>query len=146
MDCGECTLCCDLPEIKWLNKSANTLCNHYCSLNHLCKIHDNIKEECKNFECSYYQMEKCNIDLRPDKCGIMFEMVSDNIFLGTKHPNTKISIVGEKQIDVFLNQGFSIVISEKDKELKFYISNKHDNKEIYNQFKQILNKWQHQVT
>ena len=77
-----------------------------------------------------------------DNCGIMFEMLSDNIFLGTLHPDYEFSDVARRQINAFMMQGYSIVLSKKDEKLKFYISSKHTNEDIFNEFKKI---WQHLV-
>lgn len=141
--CGECSLCCDIPVIKELKKEAYKLCSHYCGK---CSIYDVRPTECRNFDCPYIQMEKVHIDLRPDKCGVMFEMLSDNIFLGTLHPDLEFTDVAKKQINSFMKQGYSVVFSRKDKNLRFYISDKHNDDDILNEFKEIYKEeWQHQV-
>lgn len=141
--CGECSLCCDIMEINELKKKAFKLCSHYCKG---CSIYAVRPDECRNFDCAYLQMEKVHMDLRPDKCGVMFEMVSDNIFLGILHPDHEFSDVAKKQINSFMKQGYSVVFSRKNKKLKFYISDKHNDEDILNEFKEIYKEeWQHQV-
>jgi len=142
--CGECSHCCDIPIIKELKKKAFNLCNHYCNG---CTIYEKRPDECRNFECAFLQMEKVNIALRPDKCGVMFEMLSDNIFLGTLHPDYEFSDVAKGQINAFMKQGYSVVLSRKDEKLKIYISPKHNGEDILNEFNKIYNEeWQHQIT
>jgi len=141
--CGECSHCCDIPIIKELKKGAFKLCSHYCKG---CTIYKKRPKECSAFECAYYQMETVNIALRPDKCGVMFEMISDNIFLGTLHPDYEFTDVAKKQINAFNCQGFSVVLSRKNEKLKFYVSSKHNVNDIYIEFFKIYNEeWQHQV-
>ena len=137
MECGECTLCCDLFPVKWLNKPANTKCVH-CDLG--CKIHDTKPAECTDFDCAYVQMENIPIDLRPDKCGIIFEKLDDKIFYGTVNHNAKISDFGKGQINAFLKQGYSVILASlKEKEPKFFINEEHNEKEIRNEFTKHIN-------
>ena len=138
MKCGECTLCCDIPQIIELKKPAWTLCSNYDVKCKNCKIYQMRPEECRNFECSYYQAEKANIAVRPDKCGVMFEKISQRIFLATLHPDYEFSDVAKGQINVFMKQGFSVVLSRKNEQLKFYLSLIHSKESIFNEFKKIL--------
>ena len=136
MVCGECTLCCDLFEVKWLNKPVNTKCIH-CDLG--CKIHDEKPSECTDFDCAYIQSKVTNINLRPYKCGIIFEKLSDNIFYGTVNPNQKPTKYAFAQINNFITQGFSVVLgSIKEPTNKFIISDKHEELVIRNEFAEYL--------
>jgi len=138
MECGECSLCCDIPVIEELKKSAFILCSNYDTNCKNCKIYDKRPEECRNFECAYYQSPKANIAIRPDKCGVMFEMLSPRIFFGNLHPNYEFSDVAKGQIDAFIKQGYSVVLSQQNEKLKFYISLIHDKESIFNEFKKLL--------
>jgi len=138
MECGECSVCCDIPVIDELKKPAFTLCKNYDLKCKNCKIYDKRPEECKNFECAYYQAPKANIAIRPDKCGVMFEMLSPRIFLGNLHPDYEFSDVAKGQIDAFMKQGYSVVFAHPNKKLKFYISLTHDKKSIFNEFNKLL--------
>ena len=131
MKCESCTLCCELLHIKSLNKPANVMCN-FCKNG--CIIHDTIKnkeqnmpEECKLFECAYYQSTKVSIDLRPDNCKIIFEKISDNLFFGTQDPRYEMTDFAKKQILSFVAQGFSVMISStKYKNPAIYLSKDHN--------------------
>jgi len=133
--CGECSLCCDIMYIKELKKPAYKLCDHYCKG---CSIYNKRPEECRNFDCAWLQMEKVNIAVRPDKCGVMFELLSPRIFLGILHPDYEFSDVAKGQIAAFMKQGYSVVLSRKNEKLKFYISLIHDKESIFNEFKKLL--------
>jgi len=142
MECGECSLCCDIPMIKELKKPAWKLCSNYDIKCKNCKIWSKRPKECRNFECAYYQSPKANLATRPDKCGVMFEMLSQRIFLATLHPDYEFSDVAKGQIDAFMKQGYSVVFSQKDKKLKYYISYIHSKESIFNEFKEIFEEWQ----
>ena len=137
LECKECTACCTMFYVKEINKPSNTECI-YCDKG--CTIHDNKPLECSNFNCAYVQMKKENINLRPDNCGIIFEKHSDRIFHGTLVTDKKISHYGNMQIKSFLKQGYSVVLSSiKDKTTKFLISNQHNEIEIKEEFRNIVN-------
>ena len=142
--CGECTMCCELLPIKALNKPANVMCN-FCI--NKCTIHGNHPDECKIFECAYFQMSKVHIDLRPDNCKVIFEKISDIVFFGTLHPDYDLSITAKKQIVSFEKQGISTIIacSKWEKPLLF-LSKNHNEQQINIEVKKYLNiKWQYQV-
>lgn len=130
MECGECTMCCELLEIKWLNKPINTICRH-CELNKGCKIHNDIDDECKNFKCLYYQMEKVNINLRPDKCKVIFEKISDKLIFGTQHPGFEVTEITKNQVKYFMKEGFSVVIKNtKYKDAAIFLVEGHTHEMI----------------
>lgn len=136
MKCGECTLCCDLFPVKWLDKPMNTSCVH-CDIG--CKIHETKPSECSDFNCAYVQMEKANIELRPDNCGVIFEKLSDNIFFGTLNPNTTLTEFGKKQVYNFVKQGYSVVLASIKKTTnKFFINENHIEEEIRKEFSNQL--------
>jgi hypothetical protein len=80
--CGECTLCCKLPEIVWptdppvgrppLNKPANTLCT-YCVEGQGCTIWPERPISCAGFQCLWL-MGFLDDDLRPDRVGGFFDV------------------------------------------------------------------------
>jgi len=69
-ECGKCTMCCLLTEVPELKKQVNIPCE-FCSSNG-CDKYSTRPESCKNFKCRWLK-ENWNINLRPDKCNIMFE-------------------------------------------------------------------------
>ena len=119
MECNGCTLCCRVLPIPWMNKPPGVWCKH-CDIGVGCKIWDDpVTDECKTFVCAYNQIENAPIELRPDKCKVIFEKVDNSIFLGTMHPHYlkayKRKVIQE-QIKIFSKRGFSIVFSSFTKE------------------------------
>ena len=138
MECGECTLCCDIFPVNWLNKPANTACKH---CNNGCEIHDSKPSECSDFECAYAQMKKVHISIRPDNCGIIFERLSENIFYGTIDPNRKPSKDGIDQARYLNNSGFSVILYDKEKRNPAVMLGKgHDIDTVYQEFNNHLSK------
>ena len=135
MKCEECTMCCELLEIKELKKPAFTMCK-FCKNG--CSIHGSHPEECKKFECAYLQMENVNINLRPDKCKVVFEKLSDNIFFGTIHPDYELTLIARGQIKAFGQQGFSTIISSKFKKPSLFLAEGHTEQQIKEEFEKIL--------
>jgi hypothetical protein len=109
MECGECTLCCTLLPIKELNKPMNTPCVH-CDKG--CTIHATKPMSCSEFYCAYRQNDKAHISMRPDKCGVIFEKLSDSIMLGTCKPGYKLTKQMYGQIQFSTKEGFTIVMNE----------------------------------
>jgi len=110
MECGECTLCCELLPVPWMNSPAGHLCNE-CDEGQGCKIYNIAPKKCLEFCCAYNQMKKVSINFRPDKCGVIFEKITDDIFIGTVDPNeSKLKDIVKGQINSFLGEGFSVVL------------------------------------
>lgn len=109
MNCEGCTLCCKLFNIPWMNSPEGKYCEK-CEPDKGCKIYDTIPEKCKSYKCAYNQAPNLNTDLRPDKCGIVFEKATDKIFYGTLDTNFVMNDVIDKQIKSFLEKGFSVVL------------------------------------
>ena len=108
--CGECTLCCTLLPIEWLDKPAGETCVH-CDGG--CLIHDTKHHECASFECSWLQSNVDNPDLRPDRCGVIFEKSGDGEFFGTVVPGGKVTQMARSQMQNFVAQGYSVRLSEQ---------------------------------
>lgn len=140
MECGECTLCCKLLNIPWMNSPANSYCKE-CNIGVGCKIQKTKDKKCSDFECSYSQSKKVHINLRPDNCKIIFEKISNNLFYGTQDPDFEITDVAKGQINSFVNQGFSVLVtSSKIKEPLLILSKNHTADIINNDIKEYLNK------
>ena len=75
-------------------------------------------------------------ELRPDKCGVVFEKISQNIFLGTKEKKTKLKKVVMNQIASFIKQGYSVIINSWDGDTEIYKSEKVSKKSIINELKE----------
>jgi hypothetical protein len=132
--CDGCTICCTLFKVEWLDKPKNTSCIH-CDAG--CLIEDIKPEECTSFNCAYIQSNIDNINLRPDNSNVVFEKLSDRIFLGTLVPNTKPSKSAVNQTHNFIDQGYSVVLS-LDSEIKFMCGSNNVN-DIKAEFNEILN-------
>ena len=136
MDCGECTLCCELFPVKWLSKPANEPCIH---CDNGCAIHETKPKECSGFDCAFVQGVDVAVKFRPDNCGVIFERLTDKIFYGTVNHNKEISEDGKTQARGFVRQGFSVVLGSLRKKKPFFMINeKHDEIDIGVEFmKQI---------
>src|SRR6266508_5697087 len=51
-ECGSCSLCCRLLQIKILDKPAGEWCKH-CDPGHGCKIHAVKPDICKTYQCQW---------------------------------------------------------------------------------------------
>ena len=114
MECDGCTLCCMVLPVPWMNKEAGDWCVN-CDVGVGCSIFgDSITDECRKFQCAYNQIDNAPIELRPDKCKVIFEKVDDSLFLGTMHPEYneayKDKII-QRELMTFFDRGFSVVIN-----------------------------------
>lgn len=109
MECGDCTLCCDLLYIKELNKPSNTLCT-FCDKG--CTIHNGKPKECASFKCAYYQMKVASEKMRPDNCGVIFEKLEDDLMFGSVNPKHKDFSFIQGQIQFFLKEGINVVLAK----------------------------------
>lgn len=131
MDCGDCTICCTLSAVPELNKKAWEQCTH--CVNNGCAIYGNHPQICKDFECAYLQGGN-NIELRPDKCGVMFFKKSERIFCGALMPGMVVSDSAKRQIASFKAQGYSAVLLKSGERVHIELAEGHDGKEIYNEY------------
>ena len=113
MECDGCTLCCKVLPIPWENSKAGEYCKH-CSIGVGCSKFSEAQKDCISFKCVYNQLEKAPIELRPDKCNIIFEKVDNSLFLGTMHPDYNEAYkeeVIQHELAKFFERGFSVVIN-----------------------------------
>ena len=124
MQCDKCTLCCKLIDVPWMDSPAGEWCKE-CNIGIGCKIYDDgISNDCLNYKCAYNDIVDAPIELRPDKCKIIFENVDGSIFLGTMHPDHNDSYkkkIIETQVKILLLKGISVVFTSStiDKSLVF---------------------------
>jgi len=71
--CGTCTVCCYTTAVPDLSP-ANTWCQH-CDIGVGCKIYNSRPEACVQFRCLWLQSSWMDDELRPDKSGVMFEVI-----------------------------------------------------------------------
>ena len=137
MDCDGCTSCCTLFYVEHFNKQAGTACEN-CREGSGCQIYNSRPDVCRNFLCAYAQNENLPEDLRPDKCGIIFEKLSDTLFLGTVDHRMKVSDVGLQQINSFNDQGFSVVLKKcTTSEVILKKSEQHNKEDILKEYKEL---------
>jgi len=107
VNCGECTLCCTLLPVDWMDSPAGETCQ-YCDNG--CTIQDTKDDRCREFQCAYSQMEQVNIALRPDKCGVIFEKLDGDLVFGTVDPDRDEypHIMG--QVNNFNRSGANVVL------------------------------------
>jgi len=72
-NCGDCVLCCYFTSPPEIKKSEGEWCK-YCIKIEGCSIYENRPESCKNFNCLWKKQVQIPESLRPDKCGVMFEL------------------------------------------------------------------------
>lgn len=147
MDCGECTECCELLDVNSLKATqgniieaividspAGSLCEH-CDKNAGCKVHEDRPKICREYMCAYAQQNEAPIELRPDKCGIIFEKLDEDLFVGTIRPNSVVSEFGVNQVRAFNSQGFNVVMTKHtSKTPEIFACDNHDNFDILKKF------------
>ena len=62
--CGDCALCCKLPEIPVLSKKAGEWCRN-CSTHKTCDAYEVRPEPCREFNCQYITNPNLSEDWRP---------------------------------------------------------------------------------
>lgn len=135
MECGDCTVCCTLSVVLELNKKAGEHCFH--CIDNGCEIYGKHPQVCKDFECAFLQ-GGTNIELRPDKCGIMFVKKNERIFSGMLVPDMSVSDLAKKQIASFKQQGYSVVLLKFGEKPHIELAKGHSRKEIYDEYINLL--------
>ena len=135
--CGECTVCCTLSVVKEINKEAWEECKH-CISNVGCSIYDTRPKDCRDFECAYLETN-ANIELRPDKCNVMFFRKSKRIFVGAVVPGKLVTDIARGQIEAFKRQGFSVVLLKQFAKPHIEIAEGHTKEEIWKEYINSLN-------
>lgn len=110
--CNECILCCLVLEISPLKKAANEPCK-FCDKG--CKIYDERPEPCKDFECLWLKDKSIPDNLRPDRCGVVFEKLGDYdtclALVDPKRQNAWRSKEVLDQMHKLANDGKAVVVS-----------------------------------
>lgn len=132
-NCGECTVCCTFSVVPELNKKAGEDCIN-CK-NNGCEIYGDHPQSCKDFECAYLQGGN-NIELRPDKCGIMFFKKNEKIFVGVVVK--KVTDLAKGQIESFNKQGYSVVLLKLGEKPLIMPADKHNHTKIYKEYIGLL--------
>jgi len=107
-ECGECTACCWAFKVTKANKKAREKCQYE---NGKCTIYSKRPKVCEDYKCAWLTQPKVGIELRPDKCGVIFTLVPNNVILVTSikgQPKPIFKPVAERQIVEFKKQGYVI--------------------------------------
>lgn len=114
--CDKCTYCCKMLRIKETKSNPNSVCR-FCN-DSGCSIYDERPESCKTFLCAWKQMENVSLDLRPDKCFMLFEKWSDSVMVGVTDKGILPLVMG--QINAFNADGISVVTLDHSTKTKGY--------------------------
>jgi hypothetical protein len=76
--CDECQACCEVLGIKEIEKPPQERCQHQCSTG--CGIYQIRPQSCRDYKCMWLQGAILDDDFRPDKCGVIFEVVPTSMF------------------------------------------------------------------
>lgn len=110
--CGSCTLCCKLLNIIEVNSKSGKYCQ-YCNPNVGCNIYFKHPQSCKTFNCVWMQMKKVHMDLRPDKCHVVFEKINNSLIVGSIDGKiSEMSNLIKRQIKSFNSEGYSVFMQQ----------------------------------
>jgi hypothetical protein len=77
VDCGGCTVCCDLLGVKELGKPYYARCEHLTP-GKGCGTYETRPSACRVFRCAWHLgLFDLKQQWRPDQCGLVFEIQSD---------------------------------------------------------------------
>ena len=133
MECDGCTLCCKYLPVPWMSSPAGEYCIE-CEPGVGCKIEATKPAECAAFACMYNQMPVCSPDLRPDRCGVIFEKISDVLVFGTAITNTSSALLA--QLASFEKQGYSVVLDHfNERRLSIFTATDRTAEEVFQEFR-----------
>jgi hypothetical protein len=116
-------MCCKELELHTVASAIGELCR-YCTVGTGCQIYDSRPDECKQYQCMWSQMEHVADDLRPDRCGVIFDRSGDDVITGRINKDDDISPLVRAQVEAFMREGFSVVIF-KGKQSLAYMQEEH---------------------
>jgi len=136
-------MCCELLPIPQLQKPESIMCR-FCEKNKGCSIYENRPSSCKEFNCAYIQDADIDLEFRPDNCKVMFEKVTDTLYLALELPRNIGSWKEKKVLDFIksLNKkGISIIVSSFTRTPKeFLLAEGATKEQVWNIAMQELNK------
>ena len=107
MECGGCTSCCFAYAVVELDKPSLTECEY---ADKGCSIYRVRPDSCRDCYCAWITQPKVAIELRPDKCGVVFEKIDDKTILATLLSKPTKEAVGQKRN--FEKQGYKVVTND----------------------------------
>jgi uncharacterized protein len=110
--CGNCTLCCRLPSVPELAKPVYTLCSH-CKEGEGCSVYETRPLSCRRYQCLFYSNHKLADELRPDRCGVIFERLPGRpVYLALcESPESVKSPVVAEEIQKLRDAGLAVAVT-----------------------------------
>jgi len=114
--CGDCSACCVLPEVPELKKPCNVSCSYLLGVSGGgCSIYESRPTSCREFRCQWLVNESAQDDMRPDRCGVMFEKLKGEqvvlaLFLPESRCDKDLPKIREV-INAILRNNFAVVSS-----------------------------------
>lgn len=108
--CGGCTLCCQLLEVKPLNKAAGWDCEH-CT-DDGCAIWGGHPVECKKHVCLWWANPTFPDELRPDLCGVLFEPGGQKVMLAASKIGAWRHGIAWTFIQKCISEGLAVIVQE----------------------------------
>lgn len=123
-NCGECTLCCKLLQLNEIPSAVGEWCQH-CTKEG-CGIYGEHPKECREYQCMWSQMPNqfATLELRPDKCGVIFDRQSDDVIAARIEEGQMINNLLFGQIGSFNREGFSVLVF-RGKQRKHFLAEGH---------------------
>jgi len=79
-------------------------------------------------------MDNVGIEMRPDKCGVIFEKFADTVMMGATDGYVSYRVQG--QIEAFKREGISVVMMDHSKESKnYFFANGHTKEYVESKIK-----------
>ena len=103
MESGSCTACCYAFPVVELGKGPMTECKH---ADGGCLIYEDRPQSCRECFCAWVTQPAASENLLPDKCGVIFEKISDDKMSATRVG--AVTAVVEGQLRAFKAQGYKV--------------------------------------
>ena len=107
--CGECALCCKLISVIDIGKPAGEDCKHCDSKG--CMIYEIRPQSCRDYMCLWVTNPDFPEDLRPDRCGVVWELTEDGkvVLAACLDEISANSPIMEGMIGFFRQNGISVL-------------------------------------
>lgn len=137
--CGECRACCIAAQVVEINKPSNVLCPNYDESSCKCKIYQTRPLECSNFNCLWLSQEQIPDNLRPDRCGMLFEMPSGGlVYIGTEmEAGAHMRDENVTLVYKIVQSGHPVVLHTKNEGIKYKLPEGYTPQQLSQQFDNI---------
>lgn len=138
--CDGCTVCCFVPAVPELDKPVNTWCEH-CAVGTGCTIYKQRPQGCRDFTCLWLANPVIAEEARPDRCGVMFEVLHSGIVLAMVDPQRPDSWRGvepQRIIDNLIGHGHPVVVTCKDRAPVTLVPNGVKTADVWAQIREMM--------